>query len=109
MAAIIAASMRTSRLIVLSILGAAATSYAGVSADDKSLGDTSLDAMLARDKALELPTPYVPPPGNPLEHHAAGFAQIMCSGPASPDSSGSRSWNCPGSTCPRRTRAVPTS
>jgi CubicO group peptidase (beta-lactamase class C family) len=40
---------------------------------------TSLDAMLARDRALELPTPYVPPPGNPLEHHAAGFAQIMCS------------------------------
>jgi CubicO group peptidase (beta-lactamase class C family) len=39
----------------------------------------SLDAMLARDKSLELPTPYVPPPGNPLEHHAAGFAQIMCS------------------------------
>jgi CubicO group peptidase (beta-lactamase class C family) len=39
----------------------------------------SLDAMLARDKGLELPTPYVPPPGNPLEHHAAGFAQIMCS------------------------------
>lgn len=38
-----------------------------------------LDAMLARDKALELPTPYVPPPGNPLEHHAAGFAQTMCS------------------------------
>ena len=35
--------------------------------------------MLARDKALELPTPYVPPPGNPLDHHAAGFAQIMCS------------------------------
>src|ERR1700733_15122706 len=38
-----------------------------------------LAAMLARDKALELPTPYVPPPGNPLDHHAAGFAQIMCS------------------------------
>src|ERR1700685_1972478 len=45
-----------------------------------SIADTSsLDAMLARDKALELPTPYVPPPGNPLDHHAAGFAQIMCS------------------------------
>jgi CubicO group peptidase (beta-lactamase class C family) len=45
-----------------------------------SVADTSsLDAMLARDKALELPTSYVPPPGNPLEHHAAGFAQIMCS------------------------------
>jgi CubicO group peptidase (beta-lactamase class C family) len=39
----------------------------------------SVDAMLARDKALELPTPYVPPPGDPLVHHAAGFAQIMCS------------------------------
>jgi CubicO group peptidase (beta-lactamase class C family) len=45
-----------------------------------SAADSSpLEAMLARDKALELPTPYVPPPGNPLEHHAAGFAQIMCS------------------------------
>jgi CubicO group peptidase (beta-lactamase class C family) len=39
----------------------------------------SLEAMLARDKALELPTPHVPPPGNPLDYHAAGFAQIMCS------------------------------
>jgi CubicO group peptidase (beta-lactamase class C family) len=37
------------------------------------------DSFLARDRALELPTPYMPPPGNPLEHHAAGFAQIMCS------------------------------
>src|SRR6266702_4770666 len=36
-------------------------------------------AFLARDRSLELPTPYVAPPGNPLEHHAAGFAQIMCS------------------------------
>ncbi|HEY4443237.1 MAG TPA: serine hydrolase [Steroidobacteraceae bacterium] len=45
-----------------------------------SAADTSsLDAMLARDKALELDTPYVPPPGNALDHHAAGFAQIMCS------------------------------
>jgi CubicO group peptidase (beta-lactamase class C family) len=37
------------------------------------------DPMLARARSLELPTPYVPPPGNPLEHHAAGFAKIMCS------------------------------
>src|SRR5882757_8612600 len=36
-------------------------------------------AFLIRDRSLELPTPYVAPPGNPLEHHAAGFAQIMCS------------------------------
>src|SRR5439155_9063491 len=30
-------------------------------------------------KSLELNTPYVPPPGDPLEHHASGFAKIMCS------------------------------
>jgi CubicO group peptidase (beta-lactamase class C family) len=37
------------------------------------------DAMIARAKALELNTPYVPPPGNALEHHASGFAKTMCS------------------------------
>ena len=36
-------------------------------------------ALLARAKALELDTPYVPPPGDPLEHHASGYAKIMCS------------------------------
>jgi len=35
--------------------------------------------MLERAKALELDTKYVPPPGDPLEHHASGFAKIMCS------------------------------
>jgi len=37
------------------------------------------DSLIARAKALELSTPYVPPPGTALEHHAAGYAQIMCS------------------------------
>jgi CubicO group peptidase (beta-lactamase class C family) len=37
------------------------------------------DVLIARAKSLELNTPYVPPPGDPLEHHAAGFAKIMCS------------------------------
>jgi CubicO group peptidase (beta-lactamase class C family) len=37
-------------------------------------------ALIARAKSLELDTPYVPPPGDALEHHAAGFAKIMCSG-----------------------------
>lgn len=32
-----------------------------------------------RARALELATPYLPPPGDPLEHHAAGFAKVMCS------------------------------
>src|SRR3954447_23680236 len=37
------------------------------------------DALIARAKALELDTPYVPPPGDPLELHAAGYAKVMCS------------------------------
>lgn len=41
--------------------------------------DSQSNALNARAKALELSTPHVPPPGDPLEHHAAGFAKIMCS------------------------------
>ena len=37
------------------------------------------EALIARAKKFELNTPYVPPPGDPLEHHTAGFAQILCS------------------------------
>src|SRR6478672_1895041 len=36
-------------------------------------------ALIARAKSLELKTPYVPPPGEPLEHYASGYAKIMCS------------------------------
>src|SRR5512134_3406635 len=36
-------------------------------------------ALIARAKSLELTTPYVPPPGDPLAHHASGYAKIMCS------------------------------
>src|SRR6195256_2545816 len=36
-------------------------------------------ALMARAKTLELDTPYVAPPGDPLAHHAAGFAKVMCS------------------------------
>lgn len=39
----------------------------------------AVDALIARAKSLELNTPYVPPPGDPLEHHTSGFAKIMCS------------------------------
>ena len=35
--------------------------------------------LIARAKSFELNTPYVPPPGDTLEHHAAGFAQVICS------------------------------
>ena len=37
------------------------------------------DALIARAKSLELDTPYVPPPGDALEHNTSGFAKIMCS------------------------------
>jgi hypothetical protein len=30
---------------------------------------TQLDELIARAKSLELDTPYVPPPGDPLLHH----------------------------------------
>jgi hypothetical protein len=39
----------------------------------------SKEQIIARAKALELSTPYVPPPGDPLVHHAAGYAKILCS------------------------------
>jgi CubicO group peptidase (beta-lactamase class C family) len=36
-------------------------------------------ALVARAKSHELPTSYVPPPGDPLSHHAAGYAKVICS------------------------------
>jgi CubicO group peptidase (beta-lactamase class C family) len=63
------------RSLVSSLLGIITMPYVSAA----GAGHLTLDAMLVRDKALELPTLYVPPPGNPLDHHAAGFAQIMCS------------------------------
>src|SRR5215213_11290705 len=40
---------------------------------------TTKDALIARAKSFELDTPYVPPQGDPLTHHAAGYAKVMCS------------------------------
>jgi len=57
-------------LVILTLAGATAASQAPASATD---------ALIARAKSLELNTPYVPPPGDPLEHHTSGFAKIMCS------------------------------
>lgn len=44
-----------------------------------SQSDPTLAAILARAASLELDTPYDPPPGDPLVHHAAGLAKVMCS------------------------------
>ena len=41
--------------------------------------DEAREAMLARAAAAELDTAYVPPPGDPLWHHTAGFAKTLCS------------------------------
>lgn len=63
-------------LVAASLKSEIADSKAGV----KVAAQTSARAeLIARAKALELDTPYAPPPGAALEHHAAGFAKIMCS------------------------------
>jgi len=42
--------------------------------------DVSPDAeLIARADSFELDTKYTPPPGDPLSHHASGFAKILCS------------------------------
>ena len=50
---------------------------AALAAQDQN---TARQALIARAKSLELDKLYVPLPGDPLEHHAAGYAKIMCSG-----------------------------
>ena len=39
----------------------------------------STEEMVSRAKALELKTPYEPPPGDPESHQTAGYAKVMCS------------------------------
>ena len=41
--------------------------------------DPEVEALVARAKSFELPTEWVGPPGDPLHHHTAGFAKILCS------------------------------
>jgi CubicO group peptidase (beta-lactamase class C family) len=57
-------------------LGLALTAFAASAAAAQPGSDS---ALIARGKSLELDTPYVPPPGDPLEHHTAGYAKVMCS------------------------------
>ena len=44
-----------------------------------AMSQGQLDELIARAKTFELDTPYVPPPGDPLAHHAAGYTKVMCS------------------------------
>ena len=61
----------------------AATMFAGCGGEDMQgfpTSDGSEEQLIARAAAYELPTEYVPPPGEALHHHTAGFAKILCSG-----------------------------
>ena len=57
-------------VLILAVVGTAAASPTLAQAQD---------TLIARAKSLELNTPYVPPPGDPLGHDTSGFAKIMCS------------------------------
>jgi CubicO group peptidase (beta-lactamase class C family) len=59
------------------LAGLLVTLAAGTALSQEALSPR--DALIARAKSFEFDTPYVPPPGDPLEHHTAGFAKIMCS------------------------------
>lgn len=61
------------RVLVSALLIAAAVALV------TAQGPAGQQALVARAKSFELNTPYVPPPGDALEHHAAGFAKVMCS------------------------------
>ena len=39
----------------------------------------SEETIVERANRLELDTEYVPPPGDPMEHHTMGFARTLCS------------------------------
>lgn len=74
-----------STLARLLLIGAVAVSVScrsdppAAPAEDTAAVNPATEALIARAKDLELDTPYVPPPGDPLEHHTSGFAKIMCS------------------------------
>ncbi|MGB1840599.1 MAG: hypothetical protein ACPHWZ_05810 [Longimicrobiales bacterium] len=61
----------------------AATLLVGCGGEDMQgfpTSDGSEEQLIARAAAYELETEYVPPPGDALHHHTAGFAKILCSG-----------------------------
>ena len=59
--------------LTLAFVFMSASSNAQDSLDDQTR------ALIARAASLELNTKSVPPPGNPLEHHASGFAVLPAS------------------------------
>ncbi len=67
--------------VVLPVSGSGSASEAAPSCDSPSITSAlpAASALNARAKCLELNTPYVPPPGDVLEHNTSGYAKSMCS------------------------------
>ena len=72
-----AARMPAGRLRAAVIVLAAAVSATALAGAAR--GAEQDQSPFARAAALELETEYLPPPGDPLLHHAAGFAKTLCS------------------------------
>ena len=70
-------------LLLLALAGGCATpnrdAYVpGVASPPKE--PLNREARVARAKALEFPTQYFAPPGDPMSHHAAALARVVCAG-----------------------------
>lgn len=74
-------------VLLVALVGAAGCGSAETVAAPVAAAQTAVPApvsaanaeLVGRAKSLELETPYVAPPGDPLEHHTSGYAKIMCS------------------------------
>ncbi|MEQ1908611.1 MAG: serine hydrolase [Vicinamibacterales bacterium] len=64
--------MRSTWLVVVAGLALSAGALVAQSRDE------ARQALIARGQSLDLKTPYVPPPGEKIEHYASGYAKIMC-------------------------------
>ena len=62
----------TKTSVAIVVLALSATGLVAQSRNDARL------AAIARGTSLDLHTPYVPPPGEKIEHYASGYAKIMC-------------------------------
>ncbi len=79
----------------------------GAPAAKASPQGSSPEDLIGRGRRLELDTTYVPPPGDPLAHHAAGCAKVMCSAVFVTGLELDFAWENVGYfTCPREQRPV---
>ena len=64
--------------LLVGLVGCGVDAEEAPTLDDAEAVDPE-ERLLARAASLELETEYTPPPGDPLHHHTAGFAKILCS------------------------------